>query len=223
VKRKLQIVGLILVTVLLFSPVILAKELHPERMLTRGEAVHRIVESFQIRNNYSSFIAKCLINTDECFFVFAAMSDFDGISFNPLKLYPDVYPNYRYYDAINVASILGLVHGYIYEENTPFKPEIVMTRIQALKVVLGAGEILKWKDKFEITPETTSSFIDIDPGDPERWWYARYANYAALNGIIRDESYFRPDEIIRLHELTALIEQALEYKNRLKNDQEAVS
>jgi len=125
---------------------------YPDRMMQRGEVVNYIVNEFDLKNNYSNFIGNCLGNRESCFFVFVAMSDFDEISLNPLQLYPDVYPNYRYYNAINLASMLGLVHGYTFEKDTPFKPEVVMTRVQALKVVLGAGDLIKWKELLNLVP-----------------------------------------------------------------------
>jgi hypothetical protein len=226
-SKKLQTVGILLLAFLISTQVAFAadqsKNKNPNRMLTRGAAVSKIVESFNLKKNYCTYIAKCMSNADECFFTFAAMSSFDGISFSPLRLYPDVQPNYRYYDDINVASILGLVHGYMGEKSTPFKPEIVMTRIQALKVVLGAAELMKWKEKFEVGNIGESVFSDIDPLDDDKWWYARYANFAVMNGIITKDEKFYPDDVIRAAELILFIEKALEYKNSQHNDPKVVS
>lgn len=196
---------------------------YPERMLSRGEAVDRIVKTFELKKNYSSFISKCLINADDCFFVFAAMSDFEGISFNPLTLYPDVNPKNRYYDSINVASMLSLVHGYLEQDTTPFKPEIVISRIQALKVVIGAAELMKWKEKFELNEAQISLFDDIAADDDEKWWYPRYANFAKEIGIVPDEGAFRPDEPIKLQELKDMMDKTLEYKQTMSHDSKAIS
>lgn len=195
---------------------------YPERMLSRGEAVDMIVDTFELRKNYSSFLTKCLINADDCFFVFAAMSDFDGISFNPLTLYPDVNERYRYYDSVNVASMLGLVHGYLEQDKTPFKPEIVISRIQTLKVVFGAAELMKWKEKFELDDQI-SLYDDISPNDEDKWWYPRYANFAKNAQLVPDLDTFRPDEPIKLQELKDLMEKTLEYQQTISHDPQTVS
>lgn len=211
------------------------------RILTRGEAVDNIVVSFDLKATKKAYIAECLANAQECFFVFAAMSDFDDIAFEPLKLYPDLYENLRYYDSIMTASALGLVHGYLEDEGTPFKPEVAITRIQALKIVLAAADLLRWKEKFEIEdlPVEDCFFSDVDGDNPNMWWYPRYINFAVEAGIVEtaiplsadgltpdptaelvsDEllmepdrgSLFRPDDTITVGELTDFIDKTKLY------------
>lgn len=184
----------------------------PSPQLTRGEAVAVIVSSFDLRKKFGSFVSDCLQHADECFFVFSAMSNYDGIQFSPLILYPDVFPAHRNYRAINIATMLGLVHGYLNEENSPFHPEIGMTKIQALKVVLGAGDMMKWKDRFEMTDEDYPSelpFKDPELQSPDAWWYARYLGFALDKGIVEPGESFGPDRPITESELKAMVEKTL--------------
>lgn len=207
-----------------FSDVLLEKLLigendYPSKVMTRGEAVNRIVEAFELKTEKSAYIADCMAHADECFFVFSAMSDFDGITFQPLRLYPDVNEHFRYYDVINIASMLGLVHGYLNEESTPFKPEHVITRIQALKIVLAASDLIHWKEKFELEGDPLSlPFNDVDANDPAMWWYPRYLATALDKGIIDESEEFRPNEPITLSELAEMVDNTLKYKQDSADD-----
>jgi hypothetical protein len=186
-----------------------------QNLVARGEAVKNIVVSFDLENKYRDFIADCLAHPDDCFFVFSAMSDYDGISFTPLNLYPDVSPENENYGQINTATILGLVHGYLNEQSTPFRPNTRISRIEALKIVLGAAEKITWKEKFELASETPDSaqnaipFSDVDPQNPEMWWYPRYLECAIESGVIDPGQYFRPDENITKEELNDMISRAV--------------
>ncbi len=185
--------------------------------LNRGEAVSMIVHGFNLKIREAEFINQCLSQKDDCFFVFSARSLFDQLKLEPLMLYPDVPAAYRYSDEINVASMLDLVNGYIYERNSPFRPRSLMRRIDALKVVLGAAKLLNWKERFEIVSDLGSEdalskqktlFSDVDSGQTGSWWYARYLNFALEHGIIEPSTKFRPDDFITDQELNFIIENA---------------
>lgn len=192
---------------------------YPSKVMTRGEAVNRIVEAFNLRTAKADFIEGCMASADECFFVFSAMSDFDGIAFDPLRLYPDVNEKSRYYEAINTASILGLVHGYLNEEDTPFKPEVTITRIQALKILLASADLMQWKERFELAGESHEiPFSDVDPDDETKWWYPRYLDFALEAGIIEPDDLFRPDEPVTLGELAEMVDKAMRYKEDSADD-----
>lgn len=195
------------------------------RMLSRGEVVYRIVDAFDLTTREKTFLTSCREHLDECFFVFSAMSDFDDISFDPLlRLYPDLSPHHRYFEAINVASMLGLIHGYLHEDGTPFRPESVMTRIQALKVVLGAADLLEWKDRFELSSEELAQatlYLDEVLSTPEGWWYNRYLNFAYKNSIIPPSEYFRPDDIVTVAELQEMINNTHDFMAARTYDQKA--
>ena len=187
------------------------KEENTNLPLTRGAAVYRIIDSFELNRTRKTYLQECRQRPDECFFVFAAMSDYDDISFSPLNLYPDVFQKYRYYDAINTASMLGLIHGYLDENKTPFRPELAMTRIQALKVVLGASDRMDWKDQFELTEEESgqrSVYMDNALSSEDNWWYHRYLIYAYDNNIVSEKDFFRPDEPVIVAELIEMMDNA---------------
>jgi len=189
--------------------------------LTRGEAVNNIVEAFNLQKRQKSFLLDCLRHADDCFFAFSAMSDYDGINFSPLILYPDVFPAYKHYKAINIASMLGLVHGFLDENTSPFHPEEGMTRIQALKVVLGAADAMRWMERFELEQKSADSggpdyllpYRDIDPENDAMWWYSRYMRFALENGIMDSGEYFRPDEPVTEAELNDMITRALDFSS----------
>lgn len=195
-----------------------------EVLLTRGEVVAKVVSYFELEAKQKDFLADCIAHADECFFVFSTMSHFDGIQFFPLILYPDVSPAYEYYDEIMTASMLGLVHGYLEEDTSPFHPDAGITRIQALKVVLGAVDAIKWKEKFELQMEADQSalagvpaedfsvpYTDVDPSNECMWWYGRYLRFALDNGIVDPGETFRPDEMITEAELNDMMARAKDF------------
>ena len=181
-------------------------------LLTLGEVVSTVVTSFYLAKQKSSFLTSCKSQLDQCFFVFSAMSNFDGIAFEPfLSLYPDVTPKTRFYHDINVASMLGLIHGYLNDESTPFRPEIVMSRIQALKIVLGAADLMDWEEKFEVDMVEIghdTPYLDEALTYEENWWYNRYLNFAYQHDIAPKTDYFRPDDVITVGELNEMIHNA---------------
>ncbi len=186
--------------------------------IKRGEAVHMVVAAFELEKRQRSFLKDCLTHLPECFFAFSARSDYDEIRFEPLILYPDVFPAYRYYRDINLASMLGLVQGHLTFEQTPFKPEMPVTRVQALKIVLGAADLISWKEKFEL------SNSDMEPKliaalesytHEGAWWYARYVNFALEAGILSENEYNLPDGEITRAELEKMIEKTRSYQNKL--------
>ncbi len=185
--------------------------------LTRGGAVSKVVQAFDLRNREKVFLDKCLAHMDECFFVFSTMSNYQGIRFEPLILHPDVASGSAYADDINVATMLELVHGYLDEKNSPFHANANMTRIQALKVILAAGKLMTWQERFELSKALggeeavdtqRSSFKDIS-GVGATWWYPRYVNFALSNGIIDSEENFRPNEAITVQEFNEILQRTL--------------
>lgn len=172
--------------------------------LCRGKGVYIIATQMGLASKNADFLGKCALHKDECYFVFGAMSDY-SIQFEPLILYPDVFPANQYYGAINLATTLGLVRGYTDEKSTPFHPEAPMTMIQALKVLLIANGNVPWKEKFELTQNELNAY---KPEGSDKWWYGRYLNFALNKGMIDQKQYDNPDEIITSVVLQNLIYQA---------------
>lgn len=173
--------------------------------ISRGAAVSKIVQAFDLQSREKSFLNDCFLHLEDCFFVFGAMSHFDAISFQPLVIYPDVTSGYRFYDEIIIATMLGLVHGHLEEKNSPFHPRAAMTRIHAMKVILGAAKLLPWKERFEIAVQTNDY----------TWWYPRYVNFARESGFIEEEKAFQPDEPITEKEFENLLQHALKTAPKL--------
>ncbi len=180
--------------------------------VSRGEFIGHVIDSFNIREREKEYIQNCYDYRDFCFFEFLSKTSFENVKLYPeLLLYPDVNSNHKNYEDINIATMLGYVNGNMESKNTPFYPDAPITRIQALKVILGAQELVSFKYKFEIADilEQISYFTDIDPNKAHMWWYPRYVNFAVDNGIISGEKNFRPDDFISKSELKELIDNTL--------------
>jgi len=178
--------------------------------ISRGEMIGMIFDTLKLADVRSEDIRKCEEFIEFCLFNFSAVSSFDGITFEPnVILYPDVRPGDDFYEEINMATMLGLINGYISDDQTPFKANGNISRIQALKVLLGSGDLVEPRYRFELVKELGSElalrnqesyFSDIDGRISHMWWYPRYANYAYENGVIEKDQKFRPDEYITKQE-----------------------
>ena len=196
--------------------------------VSRGEAVAKIVTAFDLKDREKTFIASCLSHLNDCFFVFSAMTRFDGLSLSPLVLYPDVPEAYLYHDEINLATMLGLVRGNIDIKNSPFYPRAYITRIQALKVIFGAAGLMDWRDKFELVRDLgdedtlraqTTPFQDVTAAMIDTWWYPRYVNFALAEGIIDPGQLYYPDDPVQPSELDQMISRTLKIMPQ-SNDQQ---
>lgn len=183
--------------------------------VSRGEFISAVVQKFDLKTKKADEIENCYAYREFCFFNFLALSSYDEVSLEPeLILYPDISTFDSYYEDVIIGTIFGLVNGYAGEEDSPFHPERPVTRIQALKVVLGASELLSPIYKFEQNSVAESSyFSDINPQIPGMWWYARYVNFALDKGFIDAGEFFRPDDNISSDELNDLIDRVLKYIN----------
>ncbi|MEK7545382.1 MAG: FG-GAP-like repeat-containing protein [Patescibacteria group bacterium] len=174
-----------------------------EDIVTRASVVDQVVRDFDLKNKEKDFLKHCRQIIEMCLYDFTGRSRFEEMKFQPqLLLYPDVKSSDPYYESINIASLLGLVHPYD-EKSGPFHPEASISRIHALKILLQATKMLQWKEKVELKKELggipgihrqKTPFLDIDLKNNHMWWYPRYVNYAHLARIISDAHYFAPDE-----------------------------
>jgi hypothetical protein len=151
-------------------------EVDNSEYLSRGEATDLVVRHFNLEKKNENFLKECKKNPGECLFSFSARTNFDEFRLEPLILYPDVYPAYKYYKSINTASKLDIVSGYFAEADSPFRPEQKIKKIEALKLVFGASGMLDWKEKFELEQNWLSFGGD-------KWWYARYIAEAVNKGL----------------------------------------
>lgn len=199
-------------------------DLDNERTVSRGELVKMVTDRFDLKNKKTDSIQKCMDYKEFCLFNFMAMSSFDGITLDPeLILYPDVEKDNPYYEEINIATMLGVINGYLNDTNSPFRPEETISRVDALKVVLTATDLLDPKYRFELSKELggddklasqPSYFVDINPKISYMWWYPRYVNFAVDNGIVDKYEYFRPDEPITMKELDNMIVRTFSFINK---------
>jgi hypothetical protein len=158
-------------------------------LMGRGEATDQVVKFFDLEKQNSKFLQQCKVNPDGCLFSFSTRTNFQDFRLDPVILYPDVYPAYKYYKSINVASELDLVRGYYDEENSPYKPEQKITKIEALKLILGASGLVTWKDKFEFSLDDKSrqeaqNWLTAGNWTGNQWWYGRYIFSAVSKGIL---------------------------------------
>lgn len=203
-----------------------SSEKSSEEKVSRAEIVYKVVNAFDLKEKNASFVSNCLDYREFCFFEFMARSNFSDIKLEPeIILYPDNLPGMKYYEEINLATILGVVNGFIEEENSPFLPEKEVSRIHALKIILGSSDLMEFKYKFELENSLgsleeilnqSSYFRDVSAKISHMWWYPRYLNFAYEVGIVDKTEDFRPDDPITFSELNDMIEKTKEYLT-LKN------
>jgi hypothetical protein len=197
-----------------------------DEYVTRGEFIKTVVEDFDIANTRKDFIDNCYSYREFCFFVFSGYSTFSGIKLSPnIVLYPDIPYGSKYYKPVTIATMLGLVNGFVNEENTPFKPDDYITRVQALKIILSANQLVAPMYKFELISELgsvdaikkqESRYSDVNPAIPSMWWYPRFTNFAYEHNLVDEKIFFRPDDNLTRGEFDVLLERTLEFLNPTK-------
>jgi len=204
-----------------------------DRKINRGEVIHEVIEKLDLKTKKADLIESCYQYKEFCLFNFMAISLYNDIKLDPEPiLYPDVPVTHKYYEDIVIGTMLGLVNGMTTEKDTPFHPERSISRINALKIILGAADLVRSKYRFELIKELgsseklinqPSSFEDIDPKIFAMWWYPRYANFAVEHGIIEKTNLFRPNDKITIKEFNSMLDKTLEYLNSQSQDEEAQS
>jgi hypothetical protein len=185
--------------------------------LSRGQVADTVVNYFEIKANNQLFLENCQLDYETCLFTFSTRTNFDDFRLEPLILYPDVYPAYRYYDSINLLSLVDVVSGYYLENQSPFRPEQSITKVEALKLVMGASGIMTWKEKFEISLEE-NSWLKLDLGG-DKWWYDRYLATAVEKGFLEGVSEIEAEQGISEAELLHIMEGA----NKIVADRQELS
>lgn len=180
----------------------------PAKFISRGEATDLTVRYLQLEKKNAGFLRSCKLDIGTCLFAFSSRTNFE-IKLDPVILYPDVKPTNRYYKSINIASELDLVRGYYEEENSPFLPKQAISRVEALKLALGATKVVEWKEKFELpkVEANDASWISIGM-DTGKWWYGRYLAAAETNGFWKQMTPEEADAGIGKEEFLKLLESA---------------
>ncbi|MGL5831335.1 MAG: S-layer homology domain-containing protein, partial [Candidatus Altimarinota bacterium] len=132
-----------------------------EDQISRGQATRMVLEHFDLKNKHAEFLKDCQEEINFCLQEFSGRSLFSEIKVDPLVLYPDVYPAYQYYEDINLATKLDLVRGYFLEENSPFRPEQPISKVEALKIALNAAGELKGEQRFEYSEFSPLKAVNI--------------------------------------------------------------
>lgn len=190
-----------------------------DQEVSRGELVKITLGRLNIREKKSDYIQNCYDFRDFCLFNFTTMSGYKDLTLEPqIVLYPDVQPENTYYEDVNIATMLGLVNGYLSEDNSPFHPELPVTRVQALKIVLGTADLVPPKYQFELIAllgsfdnllKQITPFADVDAKISSAWWQPRYVNFAVENNIVDGGDFFRPDDNITAEELDDLLNRTV--------------
>jgi hypothetical protein len=139
-----------------------------------------------------------------------------------MQLFPDVPPELPSAYAINIATMLGFVQGYYEDTGSPFKPDQAISRIEAIKVLLGVTELQKWLyyDELEASlggveavKAQQTPFADIKPTRDAMWWYPAYLNKACETGMIdcTPGTNFKPDDWITDAELSGMMVKLRQY------------
>lgn len=182
----------------------------------RGKIVNEVIDQFDLKEVNAPYFERCEKDIEFCLFNFSIISTFQGLNLGmPMRLYPDVPPEHSYYESINLATMLGIVNGNPGEPETPFKPDAPATRAEALRIALGATNLVESRYLFELEMEMgskeavyaqTTPFIDV-PASASQWWQPRYVNFAVERGLIEQDANFRPNEYITAEEWALLVER----------------
>ena len=183
----------------------------PEEPMSRAQFIHYIIQEFDMYAKNDEFLRQCKANPEFCLNKFIKNTSFKGIKFSPdITLYPDVKSDNIFYKEITEGAMLKIMEGFTEEKSGLFKPDNHIERIYALKVLLEASGMIRWKDRNALIAELggekelknqQTPFEDISAEDPDAWFYPRYINYAYLSGILNDKDVFRPHDAIKQGEL----------------------
>lgn len=125
---------------------------------------------------------------------YSANSGYNDVFFDPNNLA-------RNYPYIKEATFLGLIEGYLGEEDNngmvPFKPNATVNRAEALTMILRALEM-----------KGVVNLDDIERGDEEAW-YNGYVALAEDMGLIDGSEGNDPNEAMTYGELLAMVRQVL--------------
>jgi N-acetylmuramoyl-L-alanine amidase len=120
------------------------------------------------------------------------------------NLYPDVLSTDWFAGFVTTASTFGIVQGYLENGIYYFKPNQLVTRAEALKIVLRTKGITDFSGY-------TTTFTDVQKGD----WYYDYIAFAQAKGIMEgymEGTQVRPNSYITRAELSKIdlvVEQLL--------------
>ncbi len=222
----------------------------PELSISRGEAVTITVKEFMLAYTKRDLLKSCAADIYGCLSIFLNVTKYDkakindgyifetgvnipskvgddgemNFDFPALQLYPDVPFSHIYSYYVNISTFLAIVQGYYADPSSPFKPDRIITRVESLKVLLGAINVMKWLyyDELEAKlggPNEVRSqmtpFADVNGLKDYTWWYSRYVNKACEIDII-DCTYgsnYRPDEFVTRAEFLQMVER---FKNFVK-------
>lgn len=200
----------------------------PSEFVSRASFIVRLVRDLELETRNKEYLDSCAAMIEFCFFRFTSQTRFSGLQLDePLQLYPDVKVGNPFYHAVNVATMLGVVNGFLDESDSPFHPERPISRIHALKILLTATKLLPWQEYTELQASLAgnavasddagggmgsggagdfvtsqkSPYRDVSAWISHMWWYPRYVNFARAAGIINDTIFFRPDAPLTQAEL----------------------
>ncbi len=212
------------------GPVLVDPETLPDELkVTRGEIIAMVINQYNIEQAKYDLLSACYANLDGCLSIFKSVSTYDGINLQAapftignMQLYPDVPPDMINAYEINLATMIGAVQGYYEDPGSPFKPNQVISRIEAIKVLLGTVDIQRWfyydeleamLGGIEAVKAQTTPFGDIMPTRDAMWWYPVYLNQACEIGMINctEGTNFRPDDWITDEELLDMQVRLSEY------------
>jgi len=143
-----------------------------------------------------------------------------------LAYYNDVDPNAWYQDYIVTATLDGFVQtAYSDEavtdsfesslnkgsfEGGDFQPDLLMTRAEALKMILRAFELDTEIETFANSFESETEYADVSSGDE----VYRFLNFAESKGILRlhEDRLFKPEDLLTKAEMARWIYEVAGYQ-----------
>lgn len=194
--------------------------------VSRGEILFRMNQEFALEAIHKDFLQSCASNIEDCLSIFLNVTKFGNPiladTIERLQLYPDVPTSHRFAFFINMGTVLSIVQGYYEEAGSPFRPDQIITRMEALRVLLGTVDLIEWVyyPEFEtliggeqaVLAQKTP-FNDVEAGLGQ-WWYPRYILKACEVKIIDCEGsnlQLRPNDFITEAELEDMLQRLRKY------------
>ncbi len=126
------------------------------------------------KKDFKNGVASVIVKTDSDYsFKLVAKGDFGEIKSNSLKpqLFADIPSDYIYHTAIKDLKDKKVIKGY---KDGTFKPEDSLNRVEALKIILVANNLI-------IKEQLSTEFSDVQSSS----WYFKYVGTAFEKGIVK--------------------------------------
>jgi hypothetical protein len=216
---KFNKISLTIIVLLLSTPVANAASIYIPPEVLQGGTLELHVPKDDITDINGTFDGKNIvffevekvpnwdekINRGEFLQLMFTNHDFGEIDTSTATEFPDVSATNPYYEYIQKASALDIIHGY---EDGKFRPYTSITRGQITKILVRAF------DPQTSTEEEVQTFEDV----PEDHRFYEYINRSVLAGYFQGypDGFMRPDRNINYSEAEIVITRAASPENFIR-------